>query len=65
MLIFLSLTTLSIGVMVGLSGFFGGGHPLRLSALVWQPAAGGLTLAAPRALSVNWNGDDDTGSGGK
>jgi hypothetical protein len=63
--IFIALATLSILVMVGLGEFACGGHPLRLSALDWQPAAGGVICAAPWFKSVNWNGDEDAGSGGK
>jgi hypothetical protein len=65
MTIFIALTALYISVVVGVGGFLAEGRLLRPRVTQWVPAAGDLTSATLRLKAVNWNGDDDKGSGGK
>jgi hypothetical protein len=65
MSIFLALTALYLSVAVGVVGFWAEGRPQWARVTQWLPAAGNTISAARMLKSVNWNGDEGKGSGGK
>jgi hypothetical protein len=62
---FLALTALYIAVVVGVGGILAWARLSRSRVTQWLPNGCELISAASRLKSVNWNGDEGKGSGGK